>query len=96
MHSALAERIAYAAHHRRFAAHHAFYCRADPLHGAGAESGEISFDGAFTVIEAECLGACGFPTAVQINERYYENVTPDDVPAILERLRRDAPAVQER
>ncbi len=36
--------------------------------------GEISADGLFTVIEVECLGACGFPTAVQINERYFENV----------------------
>ena len=55
------------------------------------EAGEISDDGMFTVMEAECLGACGFPTAVQINERYFENVTPDDVPAILERLRKEAP-----
>ncbi|HEX6309138.1 MAG TPA: NAD(P)H-dependent oxidoreductase subunit E [Longimicrobiales bacterium] len=61
------------------------------VRGAGAESGEISFDGAFTVIEAECLGACGFPTAVQINERYFENVTPADVPNILERLRAERP-----
>ncbi|HUF50302.1 MAG TPA: NAD(P)H-dependent oxidoreductase subunit E [Longimicrobiales bacterium] len=57
------------------------------LAAAGVESGEISADGAFTVIEAECLGACGFPTAVQINDRYFENVSPADVPALLERLR---------
>jgi NADH-quinone oxidoreductase E subunit len=53
----------------------------------GVEPGEVSEDGEFTVIEAECLGACGFPTAVQINERYYENVEPGDVEAILDRLR---------
>ena len=41
----------------------------------------------FTVIEAECLAACGFAGAVQINSRYYENVTPKDVPSILERLK---------
>jgi NADH-quinone oxidoreductase E subunit len=56
------------------------------------DSGEISDDGLFTMIEAECLGACGFPTAVQINERYFENVTADAVPEILERLRREAKA----
>ena len=61
------------------------------LKSAGTESGEISFDGAFTVIEAECLGACGFPTAVQVNERYFENVTVEDVPTILERLRTERP-----
>lgn len=53
----------------------------------GAEPGEVSEDGMFTVIEAECLGACGFPTTVQINQRYFENVEPGDVEAIIERLR---------
>jgi NADH-quinone oxidoreductase E subunit len=61
------------------------------LDAAGVEAGEESSDGLFTVMEAECLGACGFPTAVQINERYFENVNPDDVPAILDRLRKEAP-----
>jgi NADH-quinone oxidoreductase E subunit len=52
-----------------------------------AELGETSKDGNFTVIEAECLAACGFPTCVQINSRYFENVTPDQVPAICEHLK---------
>ncbi len=51
------------------------------------ELGETSEDGNFTVIEAECLAACGFPTCVQINERYFENVTAGDVPRIVERLK---------
>ncbi len=53
----------------------------------GTEMGETTPDGLFTVTEVECLAACGTPTAVQINSRYFENVTPDDVPALLERLR---------
>ena len=57
------------------------------------EAGEISADGLFTVIEAECLGACGFPTAVQVNERYFENIAPADVPALLDRLRGEARAM---
>jgi NADH-quinone oxidoreductase E subunit len=57
------------------------------LEHTDTETGETSADGNFTVIEAECLAACGFPTCVQINSRYYENVTPDDVPGILERLK---------
>ncbi len=57
------------------------------LEHAGVGEGETSDDGNFTVIEVECLAACGFPTAVQINSRYYENVTPQDVPRILERLK---------
>ncbi|HSJ09255.1 MAG TPA: NAD(P)H-dependent oxidoreductase subunit E [Longimicrobiales bacterium] len=66
------------------------------LHATSSESGEITPDGLFTVIEAECLGACGFPTAVQVNERYFENVTPGDVPAILDRLRGERPAAATR
>ena len=52
-----------------------------------AELGETSKDGNFTVIEAECLAACGFPTCVQINSRYYENVTPAEVSQIINHLR---------
>jgi len=51
------------------------------------ELGETSEDGEFTVIEAECLAACGFPTCVQINSRYYENVTPGDVPSLCEHIK---------
>ena len=56
------------------------------LEETGTRAGDISEDGRYTVIEAECLGACGFATAVQVNDRYYENVTPDKVPAILDEL----------
>jgi NADH-quinone oxidoreductase E subunit len=57
------------------------------LEHAGVDVGEVSSDGLWTIIEVECLGACGFPTVVQINERFFENVTPADVPSILEKLR---------
>lgn len=56
------------------------------LKETGTRAGEISADGRYTVIEAECLGACGFATAVQVNDAYYERVTPDSVKAILEEL----------
>ena len=58
------------------------------LEHTGTEPGQTSDDGNFTVMEVECLGACGFPTAVQINSRYFENVEASDVPGILERLKR--------
>ena len=57
------------------------------------EPGQVSADGMFTVMEAECLGACGFPTAVQINERYFENVDADKVPEIVAALRARAKAL---
>ena len=56
------------------------------LKHTGTELGETSANGLWTVIEVECLGACGFPTAVQINEFYYENVRPESVPDVLARL----------
>jgi NADH-quinone oxidoreductase E subunit len=51
------------------------------------ELGVTSPDGRFTVIEVECLGACGFATPVMINDRFVESVTPDTVPQILAGLR---------
>lgn len=67
-------------------------CGADEVFDAflsqtDTEPGETSSDGNFTVIEAECLAGCGFPTCVQINSEYFENVTPDEVPKILEHLK---------
>jgi NADH-quinone oxidoreductase E subunit len=66
------------------------------VEATGVEQGEITGDGLFTVMEAECLGACGFPTAVQINERYFENVEPGDVPALLDRLRSERAGAVDR
>ena len=57
------------------------------LKHTNTEMGETSLDRAFTVIEAECLAGCGFPTCVQINSRYFENVTVDEVPRIVAYLR---------
>ncbi len=57
------------------------------LEATGTEPGETTDDGLFTIMAVECLGACGFPTAVQVNSRYFENVAPADVPDILAQLR---------
>ncbi|MFQ5677921.1 MAG: NADH-quinone oxidoreductase subunit NuoE [Gemmatimonadota bacterium] len=56
------------------------------LEVTGTRSGEISKDGRYTVMEVECLGACGFATAVQVNDEYYEGVTPEKVAGIVEGL----------
>ncbi len=56
-------------------------------HTGCKELGLTSPDGRYTVIEVECLGACGFATPVQINEEYVEHVTPEKVPAILAGLK---------
>jgi NADH:ubiquinone oxidoreductase subunit E len=56
-------------------------------HTGCKELGLTTADGKYTVIEVECLGACGFPTPVMINEEFLESVTPDRVPSILGRLK---------
>jgi NADH-quinone oxidoreductase E subunit len=55
-------------------------------HTGCQELGQPSADGKYTVIEVECLGACGFNTPVMINEDFYDSVTPDKVPALLTSL----------
>jgi NADH-quinone oxidoreductase E subunit len=57
--------------------------RAFLKHTGAGELGLTSADGKFTVIEVECLGACGFATPVMINEELIESVTPDQVAALV-------------
>jgi NADH-quinone oxidoreductase subunit E len=54
----------------------------------GITAGETTGDGAITLRSAECLGGCGRGTVVSIDHRYREPVTPQDVPGIIEELRR--------
>ena len=61
------------------------------LEQTGGRPGEATEDGRYMVMEAECLGACGFATAVQVNERYFENVTPETVAEVLAALDGDGP-----
>lgn len=42
----------------------------------GIDIGETTKDGLFTLIEVECLGACANAPMVQINDHYYEDLTP--------------------
>ena len=76
-------------------------CTTSPCHVCGAEDvvkaflaqtgcgelGVTSDDGRYTVIEVECLGACGFATPVMVNGDFLESVTPDSVADVLARYR---------
>ncbi len=58
------------------------------LEATGAkEPGATSPDGRWTVIEVECLGACGFATPVLINDEFIESVTPDRVAELVRKHR---------
>jgi NADH-quinone oxidoreductase E subunit len=54
--------------------------------GAG-DAGATSSDGKWTIIEVECLGACGFATPVLVNDDFLENVSPEKVPDIVRKYR---------
>jgi NADH-quinone oxidoreductase E subunit len=54
-------------------------------HTGCGDLGATSPDGRFTVVEVECLGACGFATPVLVDDDFIENVTPEKVPGLLQR-----------
>jgi NADH-quinone oxidoreductase subunit E len=53
----------------------------------GVAPGETTVDGEITLRAVECLGACSTPTAVAVDHRYRQSVTPDQVASIVEELR---------
>jgi len=52
----------------------------------GIRFGETTSDGKFTLKEVECLGACGGAPMMQVGKQYYENLTPEILDSILDRL----------
>ena len=53
----------------------------------GTRAGGTSVDGLATLLEVECLGACGGAPAAQVNHRFVENLTPEKVDALVEAMR---------
>ena len=56
----------------------------------GIDVGETTTDGRFTLVELECLGACGTAPVMGVNEVLYENVTTATIDEILASLPADA------
>ncbi|PAA73362.1 hypothetical protein BOX15_Mlig003571g1 [Macrostomum lignano] len=54
----------------------------------GLKPGQTDSERLFTLSEVECLGACVNAPMVQINDDYYEDLTPEDTEAILMALKR--------
>jgi NADH-quinone oxidoreductase subunit E len=46
-------------------------------------------DGLFSLEEVECLGACCGAPAMQVNYDYHENLTPEKIDRLIERIKRD-------
>lgn len=43
----------------------------------GVKLNDITADGRFTVSRVECLGSCGTAPMMQVNDTYYEKLTPE-------------------
>ena len=53
----------------------------------GICEGETTPDGEFTLLSNECLGGCGGGPMIQIDHAYYENLTPQTVGQLLDRVK---------
>lgn len=49
----------------------------------GIGFGETTPDNKFSLVEVECLAACGGAPAMQVNKDYHENLTPQSIDALL-------------
>ena len=52
----------------------------------GVDFGETTPDGRFTLLDVQCLGACGEAPVVQINNDYYTELTVERLDALLDRF----------
>jgi NADH-quinone oxidoreductase E subunit len=52
----------------------------------GISRGQTTPDGRYTLQGVECLAACGLAPALQVNNEFVENVTPQVADALLDRL----------
>lgn len=50
----------------------------------------ITPDGMFSVEEVECIGACSWAPAMQVNYDFHENLTPEKVDEIIDAYREKA------
>ena len=51
---------------------------------------QTTTDGIFSLEEVECIGACSWAPAVQVNYDFHENLTPEAMDAVLENYRSKA------
>lgn len=49
----------------------------------GTDFEKITADGRFTVSKVECLGSCGTAPMMQVNETYYEKLSPESAMNLL-------------
>jgi NADH-quinone oxidoreductase subunit E len=60
----------------------------DACRKLGIKNKQVTADGLFSIEEVECMGACSWAPAVQINYDFYHKVTPERLGALLDDVRR--------
>lgn len=55
----------------------------------GIKAGETTADKLFTFSLVECLGSCGTAPCMRLNDDYIEELTPEKLDTLLDRLRHD-------
>ena len=53
--------------------------------------GEVTQDGMWSYEEVECLGSCGTAPMCEINDCFFENLTPQKLEKIIERIAKEKP-----
>lgn len=54
----------------------------------GLGNKEVSADGRFSLEEVECMGACSWAPAIQINYDFHHNMTPEKLDKLIDDLKR--------
>ena len=54
----------------------------------GVGNKEVTSDGQFSLEEVECIGACSWAPAIQMNYDFHHHVTPEKLDKLIEGLRR--------
>ena len=52
----------------------------------GIEAGQVTPDGRFSLVRVECLGSCGTAPMLQLNDKYHEDLTTEQVDRLLDDL----------
>lgn len=57
----------------------------------GVAPNEVTADGMWSYEEVECLGSCGSAPMCEINDHYFENLTPQKLDELLDRIEKELP-----
>jgi NADH-quinone oxidoreductase subunit E len=60
----------------------------------GCHAGEDSANGVWSLKKAECLAGCGYAPMVQIDDRFFENLTPEALDAVIDAYEKGTPPPQ--